>query len=268
MRAADLVPATYKGGRYLRRWSLLAGFPRCVLPPLDTASAPLAEIAATEAENDRLHALLVAVEAHEAAYTLLTTGQEADNPEAWAAAIATMAIDDPATVGLFLLRGEATAPTAITLALVAPGGAVENVVVADSGWTPAPPLAAVTAGPGAQAGGTYAGGVFAPPPPRPAPVPATVTNFQARAVLRGVIMPDGKSLETFMTEALRAGREAASVLPEADPARIGADRAWLAWEQSNEFERSSPLVGMWVSQLGMTDDQVDELFRQAGSVIA
>jgi hypothetical protein len=99
-------------------------------------------------------------------------------------------------------------------------------------------------------------------------VPASVTNFQARALMRRTILPDGRSLETTVREALAAGKAAAASLPEADPIRIAADEAWLAWEQSNEFTRRGALVTAIAAQLGYADAEIDDLFRAASQIEA
>jgi hypothetical protein len=94
-------------------------------------------------------------------------------------------------------------------------------------------------------------------------VPASVTNFQARALMRRTILPDGRSLETAVRVALLAAKEAAAALPEADPARIAADEAWLAWEQSNDFFRRGALVQAIGAQMGFDDTALDQMFRDA-----
>lgn len=102
----------------------------------------------------------------------------------------------------------------------------------------------------------------------PQPVPDTVTNWQARAVMRQTILPDGRSLERTVDEALRADRAAAGVLADADPLRIAADIAWLAWEQSNEFARGGALVAAMAARVGLTDADRDALFLAAAALEA
>jgi hypothetical protein len=106
------------------------------------------------------------------------------------------------------------------------------------------------------------------PTPEPPPVPREVTNYQARAVMRATLLPDGRSLETAVREALAGARDAAAALPEADPVRIAADQRWLAWEQSNNFYRDSALVLAFAAALGLSDADVDALFRAAAEVVA
>lgn len=176
MPASEMTPAVYGDGRYLRRWSLIGGHPRCILPPLLLAEAAPAEVAAAEAENARLHALASAAEAYEAAVAV-TAGRDpppalpetedgpAPNPAlaAWQAAQATIAGVDAATLALVALRAGEASGEPVTLALVDPDGLVVNVVAVDPGWEPDAPLIAVPAAEGARAGGTYADGVFTSP---------------------------------------------------------------------------------------------------------
>ena len=123
MSMADVIlPDRYRAGRYLRRWSLVEGFPRCVLDALDTTTATAEDIAEAEAGNVATHAAVAAVEAYEAALAL-TTGREAPpalasiqmpdgatyappNPalDAWQAAQAVLAAVTPDTLALAEVR--------------------------------------------------------------------------------------------------------------------------------------------------------------------
>lgn len=85
----------------------------------------------------------------------------------------------------------------------------------------------------------------AQPPPR-MPVPQEVTNFQARAAL----MQAG--LFQAVDDALRAAGGA----------------AWQAWEYANVFTRGGTLVNGMAAQLGLTDAQLDDLFRAAALIEA
>lgn len=100
------------------------------------------------------------------------------------------------------------------------------------------------------------------------PVPASVTNYQARAVMRQFFLPDGRSLLNAVNDDLVASREAAKALPETDPQRIQIDVAWQAWEQANSYDRDGNLVASLAAKYGMTDEQTDTLFREAQSVTA
>jgi hypothetical protein len=99
-------------------------------------------------------------------------------------------------------------------------------------------------------------------------VPDRVTNFQARALMRRTVLPDGRSLETAVRESLAAAKAAADELSEAHPARIAADEAWLAWEQSNEFMRYGALVTAIGAQMGFDAAALDQMFRDAALIEA
>lgn len=91
------------------------------------------------------------------------------------------------------------------------------------------------------------------------PVPATVTNFQARAVLMQMASgAPGVSMFRVIDDALRAGRDASAE---------GAI-AWQAWEQANDFYRDGALVNSMAGQFGLTGPQIDTLFRQAAAIVA
>lgn len=82
--------------------------------------------------------------------------------------------------------------------------------------------------------------------PQPAPVPATITNFQARQVLK------------------------AAGLFEAVDAAVRASGGVLldAWEYGGGFDRDSPSLSALAQSLGLTDAQVDDLFRQGATIRA
>lgn len=77
----------------------------------------------------------------------------------------------------------------------------------------------------------------------PEPVPATITALQARLVLASMGALD--AVEAF----------------------VGNDRAaQITWEYATVIERSSPLVAGAASALGMSDEQMDDLFRTAAAL--
>lgn len=84
-------------------------------------------------------------------------------------------------------------------------------------------------------------------PATPPPAPATVSAFQARAVL------------------LRAG-----LLPAVEAAVAASEdaEARLAWEYAVEFVRNGPLLTAIAGQIGLTAAQIDDLFRMAASIQA
>lgn len=84
--------------------------------------------------------------------------------------------------------------------------------------------------------------------PLPTPVPATVTRFQALAILAA-----GGYLDTVRTYI--------NTLDQNNVQR-------LAWENATDWERSSPTLNALAQMLGLTDAQVDDLFIAAAQVSA
>jgi len=85
---------------------------------------------------------------------------------------------------------------------------------------------------------------IAPPPP----IPATVTRFQALAVLAA-----GGYLDTVRTYI--------ATLDQNNVQR-------LAWENATDWERTSPTLNALAAMLNLTDTQVDDLFIAASQVSA
>lgn len=78
------------------------------------------------------------------------------------------------------------------------------------------------------------------------PAPQSVTRFQAKAAL------------------LNAG-----LLSQVETAIAGASAlARLAWAEAATFERQSPTIAEMAAALKLSDDQVDDLFRQASGITA
>lgn len=75
-----------------------------------------------------------------------------------------------------------------------------------------------------------------------------VSRFQARAVLRQM--------------GLREQVDALVDDPETDPLVVDA------WNDAQEFRRTSPTIAMFAGELGLTDEQVDEMFEQAAQIEA
>lgn len=95
---------------------------------------------------------------------------------------------------------------------------------------------------------TWGGAAFVPPPePDPNPVPQIVSRFQARAVL----MLAGK------LEAVQAAVDGSD-----DPL------VKLAWSEAVEFNRQSPTIAALAGAIGLTEAEVDDLFRQAATITA
>lgn len=108
---------------------------------------------------------------------------------------------------------------------------------------------------------------IAPYAPDPVPVPQEVTRAQARVAMAGQILPDGRSL-LKATKALIAGRlEAVESLPDSDPASIAAEQLNEWWESAATYRRDHPAMIEIAGQFGLSDTQMDTLFRTAASVI-
>lgn len=89
---------------------------------------------------------------------------------------------------------------------------------------------------------------YVAPPPQPTPVPTEVSRFQARAALLQAGLLD--DIEAYM----------------ADPATDPFVR--IAWEDAQVFKRNSPTVLSLQPLLGLTDGQLDDLFRFAATIKA
>ncbi|MDT8330210.1 hypothetical protein RQ831_04030 [Roseomonas gilardii] len=97
-------------------------------------------------------------------------------------------------------------------------------------------------------------------------VPQEVTRAQARQVMGATILPDGRSL-LKATRALIAGRlEAVDSLPDSDPASIAAEQLNEWWESAATYRRDHSAMVEIAGQFGLTDAQVDALFRTATAV--
>lgn len=80
------------------------------------------------------------------------------------------------------------------------------------------------------------------------PSPPAVSAFQARAAILQMSLLD--SVEAIMAD------------PATDP------MAKLAWDRATEFRRESPTVAAIKPLLGLTDEQLDDLFRFASTIYA
>lgn len=82
--------------------------------------------------------------------------------------------------------------------------------------------------------------------PGPAPVPASVSRFQAKAALAQAGLLD----------------EVEAIIAQADATTK------LAWSDALQFERASPTIASLSAALNLTSAQVDDLFRQAATIRA
>lgn len=84
-------------------------------------------------------------------------------------------------------------------------------------------------------------------PPEPTdPIPLSVTRFQARAALHLAGLLD----------------DAEAAIAQAHPL------SRLAWEHANVYQRDSPTVISIGQQLGLSEADMDELFKTAASITA
>lgn len=92
-------------------------------------------------------------------------------------------------------------------------------------------------------------GDYVPPPPPPAPVPASVTRAQAKLAL----------LQSGLLDQVQPAIDGI-----ADPVQKQA--AQIEWDDRLTFERNAGALVAMASMLGMTDAQIDDLFRLAATL--
>lgn len=86
-------------------------------------------------------------------------------------------------------------------------------------------------------------------------IPVSVTNFQARAVLMQMPSPTGVADRTIFDDVNDALKAQGGV-------------PYQAWEQSNDFTRNGALVNSMAEKLGLTSDQLDQIFIAAAIIEA
>jgi hypothetical protein len=124
-------------------------------------------------------------------------------------------------------------------------GSVVNVAVSDS------PLAQNwIQSDTAAIGDLYSNGVFTKPPVPPAPVPTEVSNAQAREAL----IRSGISIATVD----------AAIQEISDPTE--REVAFTQWEYRDKIRRNASLVVSIAGSLGLSESQVDDLFRTASTL--
>lgn len=124
---------------------------------------------------------------------------------------------------------------------------VVNVIEADPGFE-LPGFLLVptnTAGPG----WSYVDGQFVAPELEPDPVPQSVTRAQGKAAL----------IQAGLWSAVVSYVEGI-----ADPTEKAL--AEVALNDTLEWQRSSPFLNSAAAALGLTDEQLDDLFRQAATI--
>jgi len=125
-------------------------------------------------------------------------------------------------------------------------GIVENVIIASTGFDPGDGSLVVPIGDEpVNIGSIWDGQTFTNPPVPLAPVPEVVSPRQARLALLGIGLLD--TVETAL---------------KALPGPQGR-AALIDWEYATEVQRHSPLIAALAPALGLTSEQVDDLFRAA-----
>ena len=125
-------------------------------------------------------------------------------------------------------------------------GTVVNVVQAEPADASAIWGASAVAGASAAIGDTWDGSQFVKPQVAPLPptVPASVSPYQARQALN-----------------------VAGLLDAVEAAVAAADRSvQIAWEYATTIERGSPFISAMKSAIGLTDQQLDDLFIAAAQI--
>jgi hypothetical protein len=125
-------------------------------------------------------------------------------------------------------------------------GIVENIIIAGEGFDPGDGAIVVPIeDQPVEIGATYDGQTFTNPAPSPPPVPETVSPRQARLALLGIGMLDEVE-------------QALASIPGAQ-----GKAAQIDWEYATEVQRKSPLIATLGPALGLTSQQIDDLFRAA-----
>ena len=121
-------------------------------------------------------------------------------------------------------------------------GVITNTVVVNN-LTDMPNLVAAVGNEGI--GWLYDGESFSPPPPNPVQIPQEITMRQARLALLDIGL-------------LANVQTAINTLPEPDKTK-----AQIEWEYSNALQRNNPFVTTLGTALGLSSDDIDNLFITA-----
>ena len=124
-------------------------------------------------------------------------------------------------------------------------GVITNTVVVNN-LTDIPNLVAAVGNEGI--GWLYDGESFSPPPPNPVQIPQEITMRQARLALLDIGL-------------LANVQTAINTLPEPDKTK-----AQIEWEYSNALQRDNPFVTTLGTALGLSSDDIDNLFITASGL--
>jgi len=142
----------------------------------------------------------------------------------------------------YLTRADGTIPPGVDRAALERAGVV---IVRPTPVPRAPGMVAVEMPPEQRDGIWWQVWQLEPAPePEPAPVPQSVSPLQARRALRAAGLMSA-------VEAVLAG---------------AGDDARDAWEYAVEIRRDDATLAVLAAELGMTDAQLDDLFRDAASL--
>lgn len=128
-------------------------------------------------------------------------------------------------------------------------GVVDNIIVADDAF--AAEQGGVACPSGVEIGWTYDGDDFAAP---------IVSPEDRRATIRPVTMRQAR-LALLAAGVLGDVAPALAALPS--PHR---DAAEIEWEYASEVRRDAPLIAALGGALGLTEDQIDDLFEAASAL--
>lgn len=129
---------------------------------------------------------------------------------------------------------------------VVKNGVVDNVIISDDNF--AQSIGAILISGDVSVGDLYNGSEFSKAPPLPIEVPKAVTMRQARLAL------------------LQAGKLGTVNAAIASMSGAQGEAARIEWDYSNEVQRAQPLVSALGGVLGMTSEQLDQLFITAATL--
>lgn len=147
-------------------------------------------------------------------------------------------------------------------ALIAPNGFVVNIIELenDAEWTPPDGHEIVNAD-GGTIGDTWNGSQFVPPPMLPEPVPQVVSRQQIMsALMLAGLITEAEWLACYQSGTLPTiVATAIETLPDATSKLV----AKVKWVEFSEARRTDAMVALLAAQAGLTETQIDDLFRTA-----
>lgn len=138
----------------------------------------------------------------------------------------------------------------MTNALISPQQGDLVVQIEQTTFPVAAPLFWVACTPEVQTGFTYREGVFSPPPPPPVPAPTVIRSVTMRQARRALLQAGLLNQVDGLINALPSPQKEAALID---------------WEYASSVERNSELVNNLIGGLGLTENQVDDLFALAAT---